>query len=62
MSRYFIHPKNDLTSIYQNRLTLPAIDQVEVFGYKQSPMLRSVQVNGVDAQLSMQESSYRLVN
>jgi len=48
----------NLLRIPKKRLTLPAIDQIEVFGYQQSATLRSVQVNGQEAQLSLQESSY----
>jgi len=48
----------NLVKIPKNRLTLPPIEQIEVFGYLQSATLRSVKVNDQDAQISLQESSY----
>ncbi|KAI6219395.1 P-type domain-containing protein [Aphelenchoides besseyi] len=42
----------------QNKLTLPPIEEIEIFGYTSSPLIKSVQVNGQSAQLSTTESSY----
>ncbi|KAI6211415.1 Maltase-glucoamylase, intestinal [Aphelenchoides besseyi] len=42
----------------KNKLTLPPIEEIEVFGYIASPSIKSVQVNGNAAQLSTKESFY----
>ncbi|KAI6242258.1 P-type domain-containing protein [Aphelenchoides fujianensis] len=41
-----------------NRLTLPPIEEIEVFGYIESASIKSVTVNGAPAQLSAKESFY----
>ncbi|KAI6223318.1 P-type domain-containing protein [Aphelenchoides besseyi] len=42
----------------KNKLTLPPIEEIEVFGYTESATIKSVQVNGNAAQLSTTESFY----